>query len=181
MLIAAGIATAVALRTAVGSPDPSSSDAAGIVFVVSLLALAAFAGVRPRLPAPGALAIGLVGGAVLVACSLIGRPVVALHPYAALPQLVTWTPLVTLIAIGEEALLRGALFSAAQVRWGTAAALAVSTLTFAAMHLPLYGLAAMPLDLAVGLWLGGLRVLTGGFAAPAAAHAAADLASGWLG
>ena len=46
--------------------------------------------------------------------------------------------------------------------------------------MPLYGWAALPLDLAVGLLLGGLRMLAGGWGAPAVAHAAADLAGWWL-
>jgi hypothetical protein len=45
---------------------------------------------------------------------------------------------------------------------------------------PLYGWGAVPLDLAVGVWLGGLRLVTGGWAAPAVAHTFADLAAGWL-
>jgi len=48
------------------------------------------------------------------------------------------------------------------------------------VHVPLYGVGALPLDAAVGLLLGGLRLLTGGWVAPAAAHALADVAGGWL-
>jgi hypothetical protein len=48
------------------------------------------------------------------------------------------------------------------------------------MHVPLYGWHVMPLDLAVGLVFGGLRLATHGVAAPAAAHAVADLATWWL-
>jgi hypothetical protein len=44
----------------------------------------------------------------------------------------------------------------------------------------MYGWTAVPLDLAVGVWLGGLRLATGGVAAPATAHALADLAYWWL-
>jgi membrane protease YdiL (CAAX protease family) len=51
---------------------------------------------------------------------------------------------------------------------------------FALMHVPLYGWHVVPLDLAVGLALGGLRVATRGVAAPAVAHAVADLATWWL-
>lgn len=116
-----------------------------------------------------------------MAASLLGRPVLALHPLGSLVQLLVWSPLVTAIAVAEEAVLRGALFSSVESRLGTAAALMLTSVAFALMHLPLYGLAALPLDLAAGLWLGGLRILTGGIAAPAAAHALADLAAGWLG
>jgi membrane protease YdiL (CAAX protease family) len=51
---------------------------------------------------------------------------------------------------------------------------------FALIHLPLYGVGALPLDLAVGLLLGGLRIISGGVLAPAIAHVIADLAGGWL-
>jgi hypothetical protein len=47
------------------------------------------------------------------------------------------------------------------------------------VHVPLYGWRALPLDLGAGLWLGGLRVLSGGVAAPAVAHALADRGA-WL-
>jgi hypothetical protein len=44
------------------------------------------------------------------------------------------------------------------------------------LHVPFYGLQVLPLDLAVGVLLGGLRQLSGGVAA----HAVADLAGWWL-
>ena len=48
------------------------------------------------------------------------------------------------------------------------------------LHVPLYGWGSLPLDLAVGVFLGVLRALTGSLAAPAAAHVLADLAGWWL-
>jgi hypothetical protein len=48
------------------------------------------------------------------------------------------------------------------------------------MHVPLYGVGALPLDLAVGLLLGGLRIVSGSVLAPAIAHVLADIAGGWL-
>jgi membrane protease YdiL (CAAX protease family) len=85
-----------------------------------------------------------------------------------------------LVAAGEEAILRGAMFAAVVRAAGGLAAVLVTTLAFALLHVPLYGWHVVPLDLAVGLVLGGLRVATGGVAAPAAAHAVADLATWWL-
>jgi membrane protease YdiL (CAAX protease family) len=179
-LIAVGLTSAVVLRESIGGSDPASSTLAAVVFATALAAVAIAAGVRGRLPAPRAVAIGLIGGGVLVGGSLLGRPVLAVHMSGTAAQLLAWSPLVAAIAVAEEALLRGALFGAVEARWGTVAALGLTTAAFALMHLPLYGLAAMPLDIAVGLWLGGLRILTGGVAAPAAAHVVADLAAGWL-
>jgi hypothetical protein len=48
------------------------------------------------------------------------------------------------------------------------------------MHVPLYGWQVVPLDLGVGVWLAGLRLATGGVAAPALAHWIADLSTWWI-
>jgi membrane protease YdiL (CAAX protease family) len=180
LLLGAGLAAAVALRDALGGSDPVSSTPATLLFACALLIVAAAAGgVRLRPPSTVHLAVGVVGGVALVAASRLGRPFpLMLHPPPG-PELVAWSALLALVATAEEALLRGALFVAAERRWGTLAALLLSTAAFGLMHVPFYGWAALPLDLAAGLWLGGLRVLTGGVTAPAAAHTVADLAAVW--
>jgi membrane protease YdiL (CAAX protease family) len=134
--------------------------------------------------------IGLAGIAS-VAPALGGTiPVRGLGAPAA--PFVPWAVVTILVAVAEEGLLRGALFdrlaridghrgTGGQARiGGPALAIAVTTLAFALLHVPLYGWHVVPLDLAVGLVLGGLRLGTRGVAAPAAAHAVADLASWWL-
>jgi len=63
---------------------------------------------------------------------------------------------------------------------GSRTALVVTSVAFALMHVPNYGTPAIPLDLGVGLLLGGLRLLSGGPGAPAIAHAVADLAAWFL-
>jgi membrane protease YdiL (CAAX protease family) len=181
LLLATGLGAAVALRAEVGGADPASSLSGALVFIAALAALALAAGERPGRLRLRPLLLGGGAGLVLVAGSLAGRPVVAVHPYAALPLAGAWTVLVTLVAVAEEALLRGALFRSVESWLGPVAALLLTSAAFALLHLPLYGPGAMPLDFAVGLWLGALRLLTGGWAAPAAAHAVADLAAGWLG
>jgi membrane protease YdiL (CAAX protease family) len=93
-----------------------------------------------------------------------------------------------LVAGAEELLLRGALFDRIVVaagargagRRGIVVAVVVTSTVFAVMHVPLYGWHVVPLDLGVGCCLAGLRIVTGGVAAPAAAHAVADLATWWL-
>jgi membrane protease YdiL (CAAX protease family) len=60
------------------------------------------------------------------------------------------------------------------------AAIVVTSVAFALMHVPLYGWHVVPLDLGVGIFLGGLRLASGGIAAPAVAHAVADIATWWL-
>jgi len=90
-----------------------------------------------------------------------------------------WASATTIVAAGEEILLRGALFAACEAGWGAGGDRHHQP-GFALMHLPTYGLPAFPLDLGVGLVPGGLRVLSGGPGAPAVAHLAADLAAWFL-
>lgn len=93
----------------------------------------------------------------------------------------TWAVGVVAVAVTEEAVFRGALFHLlAAARLSSMAASLVAACAFAVVHVPLYGWGVVPLDLAVGLWLGGLRLATNGLVAPATAHAVADLAAWWL-
>lgn len=101
----------------------------------------------------------------------LGRPAVDFVP---------WALITTLVATAEEAVLRGVLFDRLRRSGGAVGALAVTTALFALMHVPVYGWHVVPLDLAVGLGLGGLRLVTRGIGAPAIAHTVADLATWWL-
>ena len=94
--------------------------------------------------------------------------------------MVPWALITLLVAAAEEGLLRGVLFDRLERVAGLMPAIALTTLVFALMHVPLYGWHVVPLDLAVGLVLAGLRIWTRGLAAPVAAHAVADLATWWL-
>lgn len=172
------LAAAVALRVAAGA----GSQRAGLLFAAVVGGAAVAAGRRPSLPRPWALAAGVGGAAVLCAAPaalrlgghgvILGPPPLALLP--------GWAVLVVLVAVAEEALLRGALMDAIIPWGGELLAAGVAAVAFALLHVPLYGWPAVPLDLAAGIWLGGLRLLTGGVAAPATAHALADLAAWWL-
>lgn len=153
---------------------------AGVVFALALLALAAGAGWRLGRPSPAAVGVGVAGGLVLVAAWLTARTGAAVDLAPMNTAIAVWTPVVALIAVAEEVVLRGVLFNAVRGWGGDGSALAATTILFAAMHVPLYGVGALPLDLAVGLLLGGLRVVSGGVLAPAIAHVLADLAGGWL-
>ena len=180
----AGLGGAVAVRVASAGPAGVRSAPAGLAFAVLLLALAVLGGVGAAGslgpgPLRRQLAVGSAGAAVLCAVPLVvhlrtpGGPL----PPAELPG---WTAVVAAVAVAEEAFLRGALWTAAQ-RWGgEITALTLTTGAFALLHVPLYGWAALPLDLAVGLLLGGLRMAAGGWGAPALAHTLADLAGWWL-
>jgi membrane protease YdiL (CAAX protease family) len=85
-----------------------------------------------------------------------------------------WGAAVVVIATLEEVVIRGRLQPAWTAEAGPVAALLVSATVFALIHLPRYGIGAMPLDFAVGLALGGLRTVTGRVAPCAIAHVIAD-------
>jgi membrane protease YdiL (CAAX protease family) len=86
----------------------------------------------------------------------------------------SWAAVAALIATFEETAIRGVLYRHWEGEAGTIAAILASAAVFALIHLPRYGLAAMPLDAAVGLALGGLRALTGRVSPCVVAHTVAD-------
>jgi membrane protease YdiL (CAAX protease family) len=179
VLLLAGLAAALAVRVGIAGTAGVRSAPAGVVFAALLLAVATAAGLRPASLTLRQAAVGGAGGLALCAVPLVvhlrtpGGPL----PLAALP---VWTAVVSAVAVAEEVLLRGALWDAATDARGTAVALVVTTVAFGLLHVPLYGWDAFPLDLAVGLLLGGLRLATGSWGAPAVAHTLADLAGWWL-
>ena len=121
----------------------------------------------------GLVAIAVAGPALggVVTVPGVGRPAAPFVP---------WAIVTLVVASMEEAVLRGALIDRLERVAGIAPAILLTTFAFALMHVPLYGWNVVPLDLAVGLVLAGLRISTRGLAAPIAAHAVADLATWWL-
>jgi membrane protease YdiL (CAAX protease family) len=180
-LLAAGLGVALALRLQLSGVAGPQSAASGLTFAGALLFIAAAAGWRPGRLRLSSLVVGVAGAAVLIAFPAILR-MSAVTPGLAFPliALPAWAGITTLVAVSEELILRGILFTSIEVEWSTPAAVALTAIAFGLLHVPLYGWAAFPLDLAVGLWLGGLRAITGGVTAPATAHAIADLAAWWL-
>ncbi len=86
----------------------------------------------------------------------------------------TTAVLVVIAAVAEELFFRRFLYGTL-ARWGAAAAVVGSALAFAAAHVPAYGTAVFPIDLAAGLVLSWQRWATGSWASCAASHAAANL------
>jgi membrane protease YdiL (CAAX protease family) len=169
-------AGAVAVRVAVAGQAGAASIRAGLVFaaILTVAAVVSRVGVAVTLRA---VALGLAGVALLVLPVLLTHDIGAARPgggYA------TWAIATTAVATAEEAFLRGALYDAVRRARGVDAAVVVGALAFAALHVPLYGWKALPLDFAVGLVLGALRVITGTWTAPAIAHVGADLVGWWL-
>jgi membrane protease YdiL (CAAX protease family) len=124
--------------------------------------------------------LGVVGGVMLVVLAA-GLPRTPLHvwPRPIGMMVVTWTAIVAVISVAEELVFRGVLFDAVARAGGVAVACVVCAVAFAVVHVPLYGWQALPLDVGVGVWLGGLRIVSGGVVAPAVAHTVADLGA-WL-
>jgi len=112
-----------------------------------------------------ALGIGTIG--VLFATVAAGTPVPL--PFAAVA-----IPLSVLAAIAEEALFRRSLYDALAPR-GTVIAVVGCALLFALIHVPLYGVAALPVDLGAGLLFGWQRSVAGTWSVSAATHAIANV------
>jgi Type II CAAX prenyl endopeptidase Rce1-like len=113
--------------------------------------------------------VGLLVGAVLVlpnaAGHLSGRPLDAFW---------SWAAVAAVVATLEETAIRGVLYRRWLEEAGPVVAIIAGAIVFALIHLPRYRLGAMPLDLAVGLALGGLRAFTGRVMPCAVAHTIAD-------
>ena len=131
---------------------------------------------------PTAAGIGFGLGLVLVTVAGTLLAGVSLPPGLARPSapFLPWAVVTVVVATGEEGILRGVLFDRLRAAGGLVTAVAVTTIVFALVHVPLYGWHVVPLDLAVGLGLAGLRLATRSIGAPAVAHAVADLATWWL-
>jgi membrane protease YdiL (CAAX protease family) len=116
-----------------------------------------------------AIVAGLMVGAILLAPvvsgPLSGRP---------MSEFLPWAAIAAIVATLEETSIRGVLYRRWAGEAGTLAAIVIGAAVFALIHLPRYGLGAMPLDAAVGLALGGLRALTGRVLPCAVAHTVAD-------
>ncbi|RAG80390.1 hypothetical protein DN069_38405 [Streptacidiphilus pinicola] len=174
-----GLGLAVALRVSIAGPAGAGSPVAGVVFGAALILLALVCGLpRPEL-SWRQLAWGAGLAAVLCAVPLARRWTEAgvTEPAGALPL---WAAVVSFVAVAEELLLRGPLFERARERYGSIVAVAATSVAFALLHVPVYGWHVLPLDLAVGVCLGGVRLLAGSVTAPAVAHTLADLAGWWL-
>ena len=78
-------------------------------------------------------------------------------------------------AVAEEAFFRR-LFYGWLERHGAAVAVAGAAAAFALVHVPLYGAASIPVNLAAGVLFGWQRWATGTWTAPAATHAFANVA-----
>jgi membrane protease YdiL (CAAX protease family) len=201
VVLTAALGGVVLFRWVAARQAPGQGLLVGVAFGAMLLVVVLAAGWRPiaarrpkaaRAPTSAGepsgrsgagiglrIGVGLGVGLLLIALAvLVGRDQLpVLRP--AVP-FVPWLAVTGLVATAEEVALRSALFDVTERMGGPAAAIFVTSLAFAIMHVPFYGPHVLLLDLGVGLALGGLRLLTGGVAAPAVAHAFADAATWWI-
>ena len=177
-----GVGLALTARMVIAGADGGAAAPLAVAAFVAILTVTAWAtGWRPGPIRARALSYGLFGALVLVAGPLGLRSAGgAAHVTLPLAQFPRWAVLVVAVAFSEELVLRGSLFDDLLDRWGAAAALGLTSVVFALIHLPLYGWRALPLDLAVGSLLGLLRLESRTVHAPAIAHALADLAAWWI-
>lgn len=180
--LVAGLAGALAVRLGVAGDAGVRSVRAGAVFAVLLLAVVVLADRAEALrPGPWRRQVALGGLGALALC-VVPLVVHLTTDGGALParDFPLWALVVTAVAVTEEMLLRGVLWTALD-RWaGEWVALGVTTVAFGLLHVPLYGWSVLVLDLVVGLLLGGVRMVSGGWGGPAVAHTLADLAGWWL-
>jgi membrane protease YdiL (CAAX protease family) len=166
--LALGLAAAAA--TPAGRPAAAATPARGTAAAAPARGAAGAVRRPGAAPAsrPRAGAVLVVGVAAVVAAALLAGPV------PPLPAGVVALALSLLAAVAEEALFRGALYGLLERR-GAVVAVGTSALLFALVHVPSYGLAAMPVDLGAGLLFGWQRWASDRWTVPAATHAAANL------
>jgi membrane protease YdiL (CAAX protease family) len=177
VLALAGLVGLVVLRWAMGGLDPSDRVMPGLVFGLGLLLVVRASGERFGRPSAFAIGVGILGGTVLVA---LAAATAAGHRWEPAAAAAPWAAVTILVAASEELLLRGVVFDDLGKRFGIGAAIVVTSLAFALLHVPFYGWRAAPLDLGIGILLAGLRLVGGNVAAPAVAHVLADLATWWV-
>jgi membrane protease YdiL (CAAX protease family) len=97
-----------------------------------------------------------------------------LIPTVVLPVTIGGAIASSIAAVAEEAFFRRFLYGVL-TRCGASVAILGSAVAFATVHVPLYGIEALPIDLGAGLVLGWQRWATGGWSAPAVTHVAANL------
>ncbi|MDQ6837085.1 MAG: CPBP family intramembrane metalloprotease [Actinomycetota bacterium] len=90
------------------------------------------------------------------------------------PALATVIALNTLAAVAEEAFFRRLVYESFLSR-GPVVAVVASTTLFAIVHVTVYGLWVLPLDLAAGLVLSWQRWASGSWHVPALTHALANI------
>jgi membrane protease YdiL (CAAX protease family) len=118
-----------------------------------------------------------LGWAGVVVVGVVAFGIVRLMTATPLPRFGLHMALAgSVAAIAEEAFFRRFLYGWLS-RWGMPIAVVGSAVAFAAVHIPVYGAVAFPLDLGAGLVFGWQRAAAGSWTAPAITHVVANLMS----
>ncbi len=180
LVVSLGLATVVAARWFATSNVVADPIVVGVGFGLGLIAVGVVSRTTIRVPSPSGVGLGIIGGGLLIGVALLPPAASGATPTVRVLAFGPWAAATVLVATAEEVVLRGALFERFAGLGGPVAAIAVTSVAFALMHVPSYGWQVVPLDLGAGLLLGALRLLSGGITAPAIAHVVADLATWWL-
>jgi membrane protease YdiL (CAAX protease family) len=164
----AALAVALLLARAL-VPGATMRPATMLTLLYAAVLLGSIAVPLARAPRPARLWPATIVGAAAVAASVL-----VAGPPAPLRLAALALPLNAFAAVSEEALFRRLLYGRLE-RFGAPAAIGVTAVAFAAIHLPLYGIVALPLDLGAGLLFSWQRFASGSWAAPAATHVAANV------
>lgn len=154
---------------ALAARPPATVSAALVVVAVG--AIGALAPLPVRAPAPSKspafLAVVALGVLTFLAARFIAAPLTT--PLAPLTAGATIAA-----AVAEELFFRRLVYG-----WlapaGDALAIAGAAVLFGVVHIPAYGMRALPVDVAAGVLFGWQRWATGGWIAPALTHAAANI------
>ncbi len=173
LVVAAGCAALTArpllLDVAGGHPGAVISVLFVILLAVGLLWPAPTGGAATTTSFRAVLPVLAIG----IGAFVVGRALLAGSPPPA-PATAFVVGLNTLAAVAEEAFFRRLVYGALLAA-GPVAAVVGSALLFAAVHITIYGVWVLPLDLAAGLLFGWQRQATGSWTVPAVTHAAANL------
>lgn len=162
--VAAGVMLLMARLLVVDRPT-GSIPALALIYLV-ILAICS-RDLRERVG--GRMVLPLTVGALAVVCArfMLATPLPARATIAGVA-------LSVLAAVAEEALFRGLMFTRL-LPYGRNLAIAASAVVFALVHVPFYGVSALPVDLGAGLLFAWQRNESGSWSVPAATHALANI------
>ncbi len=176
-----------------GGPSRAAFWGTGVAILCGCVALAARSPVTPCVlgvtaavgmigalaPVPNFKTGGPPGAARWLASVGLGIAVFALGrwlrpPVVPIPITAVALTANLLAAVAEELFFRRFVYGWL-LRWKTAWAISGTAILFAVVHVPAYGIQALPIDVAAGLLFGWQRWATGGWPAPTVSHMAANL------
>lgn len=153
-------------------PDPTTILV--VVFVALLIAGATWPAPAEVSPEPGTVAPGLQLGALAIGIGAFALGRVLGGGHAPAPFAVRVVVLNSLAAVAEEAFFRRLVYGGL-LPGGAAVAVGGSALLFALVHVTVYGVWVLPIDLAAGLVLSWQRLATGSWRVPALTHVVANV------